>query len=442
MLQNDNKKLKKEISVFVATALVVGNMMGSGIFMLPSNLANVGGVGTSILAWIFTGAGSLILALTFANLGSKIPKTGGAYEYARLAYGEFTGFMTAWLYWNGSWIGNATIFIVVTTYLGTVFPALLTNNIFAFIFCSLILWGFTFINIMGTKFVGKITTAITVFKIGLFIFFIVVAGFNFDVNNLIPLFPEGKGLNTLPLTAAITLWAFMGLETASVTSGEIKDPEKNVKKSTILGMIISIVLYLGISIFAMGAMSQTELANSSAPIVDIISQFFGSEIMVALSISIAISISGTGLGWLLSTARVAYAAGEDGVFPKVFAKLHPKYNSPYISLIIGSILINLLFLLNFSKGLVGAYQLVVLLATLSYLPIYALCAMAEIILLGKETLKKSKKSYILLILRNILGFLFAIWAIYASGSETVMYGFLLIMLGIPLYVYMKIKNNK
>lgn len=441
MLENENKKLKKEIGLFVATALVVGNMMGSGIFMLPASLASVGGVGSSILAWIFTGAGSLLLALTFANLGSKIPKTGGAYEYARLAYGEFTGFLSAWLYWNGSWIGNATIFIVVTTYLGTVFPILINNNIAGFIFCSILLWTFTIVNIIGTKFAGKMTTIITVFKIALFIFFIIIAGSNFDSGNLLPLFPEGKGIETLPLTAAITLWAFMGLETASITSGEIKDPEKNVKKSTILGMIISIILYLAISIFAMGAMSQSELSQSGAPIIDIISQFLGSKFIRVLGVAIAISISGTGLGWLLSTARVAYAAGEDGIFPKVFSKLHPKFNSPYVSLIIGSILINLLFLLNFSQGLVGAYQFVVLLATLSYLPIYAICAMAEIILLGKEILKKSKKEYMWLVFRNSLAFAFSIWAIYASGSETVMYGFLLIMLGVPVYVYMKMKKS-
>lgn len=436
-----NPKLKKEIGLFTATALVVGNMMGSGIFMLPASLASVSGPGATILAWILTGLGSLILALTFANLGSKIPKTGGTYEYSRLAYGNFMGFMTAWLYWNGSWIGNATIFIVVATYLGEVIAALTNSDVIGFLFCSAILWISTFINIRGTKLAGIVTSVITVFKVLLFIFFIIIGIMNFDVANLTPMFPIEKGITTIPMAAALTLWAFMGLETASVAGGEIKNPEKNVKRSTIMGMLISTVLYILISIVAMGAMNQRELASSTAPISDIIVKVLNLKSLDILNIAIAISILGTGMGWLLSTARVAYAAGEDGIFPKTFAKLHPKYNTPYTALIIGSICINIIFLMNFTKGLAGAYNFIVVLATLSYLPIYAISTIAEIILMVKEDKKLSFKKHIGLIIRCLIGFVFSVWAIYASGAETVMYGFILILLGVPVYGYMSIKKH-
>lgn len=436
-----NPKLKKEIGLFTATALVVGNMMGSGIFMLPASLASVSGPGATILAWILTGLGSLILALTFANLGSKIPKTGGTYEYSRLAYGNFMGFMTAWLYWNGSWIGNATIFIVVATYLGEVIAALTNSAVIGFLFCSAILWISTFINIRGTKLAGIITSVITVFKVLLFIFFIIIGIMNFDVANLTPMFPIEKGITTIPMAAALTLWAFMGLETASVAGGEIKNPEKNVKRSTIMGMLISTVLYILISIVAMGAMNQRELASSTAPISDIIVKVLNLKSLDILNIAIAISILGTGMGWLLSTARVAYAAGEDGIFPKTFAKLHPKYNTPYTALIIGSICINIIFLMNFTKGLAGAYNFIVVLATLSYLPIYAISTIAEIILMVKEDKKLSFKKHIGLIIRCLIGFVFSVWAIYASGAEIVMYGFILILLGVPVYGYMSIKKH-
>ncbi|WP_300350291.1 amino acid permease [Clostridium sp.] len=436
-----NPKLKKEIGLFTATALVVGNMMGSGIFMLPASLASVSGPGATILAWILTGLGSLILALTFANLGSKIPKTGGTYEYSRLAYGNFMGFMTAWLYWNGSWIGNATIFIVVATYLGEVIAALTNSAVIGFLFCSAILWISTFINIRGTKLAGIVTSVITVFKVLLFIFFIIIGIMNFDVANLTPMFPIEKGITTIPMAAALTLWAFMGLETASVAGGEIKNPEKNVKRSTIMGMLISTVLYILISIVAMGAMNQRELASSTAPISDIIVKVLNLKSLDILNIAIAISILGTGMGWLLSTARVAYAAGEDGIFPKTFAKLHPKYNTPYTALIIGSICINIIFLMNFTKGLAGAYNFIVVLATLSYLPIYAISTIAEIILMVKEDKKLSFKKHIGLIIRCLIGFVFSVWAIYASGAETVMYGFILILLGVPVYGYMSIKKH-
>lgn len=434
-------KLKKEIGLFTATALVVGNMMGSGIFMLPASLAGVSGPGATIMAWILTGLGSLILALTFANLGSKIPKTGGTYEYSRLAYGNFMGFMTAWLYWNGSWIGNATIFIVVATYLGEVVTSLTNSPIAGFLFCSAILWICTYINIRGTKLAGTVASVITVFKVLLFVFFIIVGLMYFNLANLTPMFPAEKGISTIPAAAALTLWAFMGLETASVAGGEIKDPEKNIKRSTIMGMLISTILYILISIVAMGAMSQNELATSTAPISDIIVKVLNLKSLNILNVAIAISILGTGMGWLLSTARVAYAAGEDGIFPRTFAKVHPKYDTPYVALIIGSIFINIIFLMNFTKGLAGAYNFIVVLATLSYLPIYAFSTIAEIILMVKEDKKPTFKKHLGLIIRCLLGFAFATWAIYASGAEIVMYGFILILLGVPVYGYMSIKKH-
>ena len=438
-----NTKLKKEIGLFTATALVVGNMMGSGIFMLPASVAKVSGPGGAIIAWVLTGLGSLVLAMTFANLGSKIPKTGGIYEYSRLAYGDFMGFISAWLYWNGSWIGNATIFIVLITYLGEIIPALTTIPIVGFIFATVILWGTTYINIRGTKFAGFMASAITVFKVILFIFFILVGLMSFDMKNLQPFFPDDKGISTIPAAAAITFWAFIGLETATVAGGEIKNPEKNISRSTILGILISIILYLIISIVAMGAMPQHRLAISTAPISEIIANRFKiNSIGNILNLAISISVLGTAIGWILSTARVAFAAGEDNIFPTIFAKVHPKYNTPYVALIIGSVLINITFLLNFVKGLSDAYNFIVLLATLSYLPIYAASTMAELLLIAKKQKKFTFRNSICLVLKVGIGFFFSLWTIVASGAETVMYGFILILLGIPVYSYIKIKNEK
>ncbi len=425
----------------MATALVISNMVGAGILMLPATLAGVAGPGATLIAWVLTGIGALILALTFANLGSKIPKNGGIYEYSRMAYGSFGGFMSAWLYWNGTWIGNASMFVVITTYLGAVFPILVDNHLISFLFSSAILWICTLINIRGTKFVGSITTALTVFKIILFGAFIIIAFMGFNSANLTPIFPQGKGIGTIPIAAGITLWAFMGLETASVTGGEIKNPERNIKLSTIFGMLISAGLYIVISFAAMGAMNQTQLANSTAPISDIISKVLKVGNLSFISVFIAISVFGTALGWLLSTARVSQAAGEDGVFPKAFSKIHPKYGTPHVSLIIGGVLVNIILVMNFTSGLSGAYSFIVLLATLSYLPVYAFTAIAEIILMAKGRRRASLKNYSLLVIRALIAFAFCIWGIISSGATTVMYGFILMMLGVPVYSYMRIKGG-
>ena len=160
----EDKNLKKEISLFMATMLVCGNMVGSGVFMLPSTLAQVSGAGGTIIAWILTTIGSILIAISFANLGSKYPQDGGAYYYTKEAFGDFAGFLSAWLYWNGSWIGNAAIIVAATSYLSVVVP-ILNNPIMSLIFSSFILWTFTFLNMAGVKKAGIIQAFITVFKI-------------------------------------------------------------------------------------------------------------------------------------------------------------------------------------------------------------------------------------------------------------------------------------
>lgn len=439
-LSSKKKDLKKEIGLVIAIVLVFSNIMGSGIFMIPSQLAQVGGVGSSIIAWGITGTGAIILALTFANLGSKMPRNGGIVEYSKESFGDFMGFMTAWVYWNGSWIGNATLFIVILDYLSKAF-SILNNPFIGFGFCTALLWTFTYINIRGAKLAGKFGTVLIVVKLLALIFFIVVGLTIFNMHNMEPVFPKGRGTSTIPLTAAITFWAFTGLESASVTSGEIKNPEKNVRRSTIIGVSVSMVVYLIISIVAMGAMSQSTLAASSAPITEIVSMVLGSKVATYLTVIIAISICGSSIMWLLSAGRAAYGAGESQVFPKVFSKVHKKYKTPYMALIIGAICINLILILNFIPGFTGAYNFIVLLSTLSYMPVYAVSTIAEIILLRKNKGKNTPLYILKTSIRPIIGFIFCVWGIYAAGSQAALYGFLLIMFGIPFYGYMKIKKS-
>ena len=436
----ENKSLKKEISLFMATMLVCGNMIGSGVFMLPSTLAQVAGPGATVIAWILTTIGSILIAISFANLGAKYPSTGGAYQYTKEAFGDFAGFLSAWLYWNGSWIGNAAIIVAITSYASAVIP-ILNNPMVSIIFSSSILWIFTLINIAGVKKAGKIQSFVTVFKIGFFALFIIVAFLNFDTSNILPLYPQGKGLSTVPLAATSTLWAFVGLESATVTAGELKDPEKNVKKSTIYGIIIAAIIYLLISIGSMGAMNNAELAQSSAPLTDILRNSLGNEVGKLLTIAVVVCILGTVIGWLLSTARVGYAAGVDGVFPKFFGKINDKTGTPVNSLIFGSILVNILLIMNFQKGMVDTFTFITILATLSYLPVYLLSVSAEMMLAFKGESKFNFKIFIKKSILPLLAFIYVIWTIYGSGAETVMWGFILMLIGIPVYIYNYHKNK-
>ncbi|QRF24729.1 amino acid permease [Alicyclobacillus sp. TC] len=415
-------------------------MMGSGIFMLPATLAQKSSPGAILLAWILTGAGSLLLALSFAKLGTRYPRSGGPYEFSRQAFGGFTGFLNAWLYWNGSWIGNVAVILAIASYTSSFWPALQTSHWLGFLFTSSILWIFTIINLLGVRLAGKVQTVITIFEVLLFLGFIAVASIHFNANNLLPLFPVHKGLSTTSNAASYTLWAFIGLESATVAAGEIRNPKKNVARSTIAGIAIATLLYMAINLFAMGAMNETQLANSSAPIADIMEKFLGHTVGEIITFGAIISVLGTTVGWLLSTARVAYAAGEDGVFPKIFAKVHPTFHTPYMALIIGSLLANLLLLMNYTKSLSSAFNFVTLLATLSYLPVYAFTAASEIMLAQRTQQKIKIGGFILRFAAPLLAFIYTIWAIYGSGAQTVMYGFLLMLSGVPFYLYMNRKQ--
>ncbi|WP_370832351.1 APC family permease [Clostridium sp.] len=436
----ENKSLKKEISLFMATMLVCGNMIGSGVFMLPSTLAQVSGPGATIIAWILTTIGSVLIAISFANLGTKYPSTGGAYQYTKEAFGDFTGFLSAWLYWNGSWIGNAAIIVAITSYASAVIPVL-NNSIVSLVFSSAILWIFTLVNVAGVKKAGKIQAFVTVFKIGFFALFIIIAFLNFDTNNILPMYPEGKGLSTVPLAATSTLWAFVGLESATVTAGELKNPEKNVRKSTIYGIIISAIIYLLISIGSMGAMSNSELAQSSAPLTDILTNALGNGVGKILTVAVVVCILGTIIGWLLSTARVGYAAGVDGVFPKFFGKISNKTGTPINSLIFSSALVNILLVMNFQKGMVDTFTFITILATLSYLPVYLLSVAAEMMLTFRGESEFNFKIFIKKSILPLLAFIYVIWTIYGSGAEIVMWGFILMLAGIPVYIYNHHKNK-
>ena len=206
-------------------------------------------------------------------------------------------------------------------------------------------------------------------------------------------------------------------------------------------MIIASVIYILISLGSMGAMSNSELSLSSAPLTDILTKALGSGVGKILTIAVAVCILGTTIGWILSTARVSYAAGIDGVFPKFFGKIHPKYQTPVNSLVIGSVLVNILLIMNFQKSMVSTFTFITLLATLSFLPVYLLSIGAEIMLMFKGEEEFNLKIFLKKSSLALLAFTYTLWTIYGSGAETVMWGFILMLIGIPFYIYNYHKNT-
>lgn len=439
----DNNNLKRELGLASATAIVVGNMMGSGIFTAPQSLAQVSNPLVTILAWIITGIGSVFIALSFANLGTKYPSTGGPIVYVNKAFGEYTAFSIAWTFWIGSWIGNAAIITAIIRYLTPFFPILSENGLIAFLVSSAFLWLVTYINYRGVKEAGIVGVITTTLKLGVMLVFLIIALYGFNPEHLKTYSSsEVQGFGSLPNAIAVTLWSFIGLEGAAISAGEIKNPEVNVKRSTILGTIFAAVLYIILSLLAMGGLSQANLAVSDAPLADIINNITGASWGGSfISLGIVISAAGACSGWILTTARVAYAAGEDGLFPKFFSKIHPKFKTPVVALIFSSLCTNLLLILNYISNLTEAFDFMINLATLSFIPAYALSACAEIILTYKDGKKLSLGRFFKHSFFSLLAFVYSIYIIYGSGSESAMWVFILMLIGIPFYCYKKIQDK-
>lgn len=355
-MNSEGSKLKRELGPVAATAIVVGNMIGSGIFMSPATMARATDPKTSLIAWVITAIGSILIALSFAKLGTRMPKTGGPIVYTRAAFGDFASFLIAWSYWIGAWVGNAAIITGFMSYF-TYFMPQANTPIIAFLMSSAVLWIFTIINILGVKNAGIIGVVSTVLKVLALIIFMAIAVLHFNPQNFSTISSkEVTGMGTLPAAIAIALWAFVGLESATLPAGEIKDPEVNIRRSTIYGTLVTAIIYLAISVVAIGAMNQLALSKSDAPLADIINNVTGGTWGgTFIAIGAVISTLGATSGWILTTARSSFGAAEDKLFPAFFGKVHPKYNTPAISLIISGVCANVLLIMNYVGTLKSAF---------------------------------------------------------------------------------------
>ncbi len=192
----------------------------------------------------------------------------------------------------------------------------------------------------------------------------------------------------------------------------------------------------------MGGLPQDMLAKSNSPMSDILALHLSSRAVNLFLLAIVITIFGTIAGWIMLTARISYAAAVDGMFPEAFAKIHPKYRTPHVGIIINGILTNIVLLMNYTGSMTSAYNFMILLATLAYLPVYAITNAADILLLSKREEKFNLGNFITNSIVPLIGFIYAIWAVYGTGAESALYGLILGFIGIPFYIYMKMKDKK
>jgi APA family basic amino acid/polyamine antiporter len=428
----------KKIGIWTSTSLVMGNMIASAMFMLPATLSSYGSI--SLIGWVVSGLGAICLALVFSWLSQLMPvANGGPYAYTREGLGDFAAFLVAWGYWLSIWSTNAAIAVAFLSYLTVFAPALGVNSMLAVGVGLSSIWFLTWINTRGIRDAGAVQVVTTILKIAPLLLVTIGGLFYIHTENYFPFNSSGtSNINAITTTATLTLFAFLGLECATIPSGQVENPEKTVPRATLYGTLAVTLLYILGTVVIMGVLSPSMLQTSKAPFADAAASMWGEWARYLVAGGAVMSTFGALNGWILMQGQIPAAAAVDKLFPSVL-KTENKFGSPYISIIAGSVFVSFLLLMNFSRSLADTYQFIILLSTMTVLVPYLFSAVSFAILAVRTKQLKWNSATKLTI--ALLAFGYSMWAVGGSGQETVYWGFLLLMAGVPLYGWSKMRKN-
>ncbi len=430
---------KEKMGLWMLTALVAGNMIGSGVFLLPADLAKIGSI--SLYGWLFTTVGVFSLAILFARMSLWIPKAGGPYAYAKVVLGRYLGFQTAYSYWIAIWVGNAAMAIATIGYLRIFFPVL-ENPLLTCLVAIAEIWLLTIINLNGAKVVGVVQLATTLGKLFPILLIGTVGWFYFHPHYFTAGFnvSSKSHFHAISAAASLTLWAFIGVESATVSSGAVRNPHRNVPLATLLGTAIAAVAYISSSSAMMGMLPNSALANSSAPFALAASQILGKWGNYLVALGAVISCLGALNGWILLQGEIPSDAAADGLFPAIFNRCN-RHGVPVLGLMITSGLISLLLLCTMSQTLTKQFETIILIAVLANLLPYLYTAIAGIVML-RQQLSQAPIAFMGYLLVMLFAAIYSIWAIVGCGKQTLLLGLLFLLTTVPLYWLLKRSDAK
>ena len=427
--------MKSKLGLWMCVSLVAGNMIGSGIFLLPASLAPYGSI--SILGWLITSAGAVALAVIFSRLARRSPAAGGPYAYTRAVFGDFAGFIVGWGYWISILATNAALAVAFVSYLTRFIPALARQRAAAALVALGAVWLLTGVNAMGVRAGGRMQVLTTVLKI-LPLAAVALFGLaHFDAANLEPA-PEIAVHVVGSTTAAVTLtlWAFLGLESATIPAEDVRDPRRTIPRATLIGTVATAMLYIAGTTAVMGVMDTARLSSSDAPFAEAASLMWGGWAGDLVAAGAAISCFGALNGWILLQGMLPLATARDGLFPALFARVS-RHGTPLAGMLISSVLVTALIGMNYTRALVPLFTFVILLATFSCLVPYLFSTLAEMTITLRERREHRHALAPLHLAVAATAFLYAIWAMVGAGREAVGWGLLLLVVGAPVYGLMK-----
>jgi basic amino acid/polyamine antiporter, APA family len=421
------KEKNTKMGIVLLTLFVSGTIVGSGVYMLPASLANFGSIG--LLAWVLTAIGAIFLALVFAKMGALFPAKGGPYAYAHAEFGDYIGFQTAYCYWIAAFVGNASLIPPIIGYVSVFFP---NAKQYSLLIGLGLVWLFAIINLYGVRNVGIVGAVTTILKFMPILVVTFLGWQYFNPANITQSFNiSGQpAIHVLTLAAALTLWSFVGVESATVPAGDIIKPRYTIPIATILGTLIAAMAYIVTCTSIMGMMPMKELAACESPFAAAGKIILGSWGAYFITFGALFSLLGGLNAWTLLETQVAMAAANDGLFPGLFA-VKNRYGVPVWGIIITTIIISFLLIISSSMNIIKQFEVFILAATTMQVIPYLYTSVAEFIyMIRHRKIAAHFKAHIFI---AIIGTLFSFWAIVGSGYKIVYFVMLFILMSIPLY---------
>ncbi len=443
----------KQLGLIALIGIVISAMIGGGIYNLPQNMAESASAGSIILAWLVTSIGVWFIANTFRILSAARPElTNGLYAYAESGFGKFIGFFVAYGYWVCNCFALVAYSVLVTDTLNYFLPYFKGgNNIPSIIVGSGITWFMYLLTLKGAKQTGAMNIVGTIGKIVPVIVFIAATAAIFKISVFMTNFwGADKGVplefslkNVMPQiksTMLVTLWLFIGIEGAVVVSGRAKSQEV-VRRSTIWGYLLTLILYIVVSLLPLGIYSQPEISTMANPSTAyIMLDKFGAWGEILMNIGVLLSVLSSWLVWMLMLGEMPLAAAKNGTFPRVFLKEN-KSGAPVPALLATTIITQVILILSYFAG--NAWDTMISITSVMSLPCYFFCTLFLVkIIIKNEYPEKIFAGRTNAMITGLVGSLYGLWLIYAAGLSYMMIACIVYAIGIPLYITAVKRNNK
>jgi len=423
---------RQRISFWTCTALVVGNVIGMGIFLLPSSLAPYGF--NALIGWGITLLGCLTLARVFAHLSAALPGADGPYGYVRETLGDLPAYMAMWAYWVSLWLTNAALATGVVGYLTVVVPGL--AEVPSMAFALALVWLFVLVNLLGVRTGGVVQIVTTALKLLPMLAIAALGGW-------VLLSSPGSYVAHPPTTpvsfggvmaaSTIALFAMLGIESASIPAERVDDPGRTIPRATMAGAVVVAAIYLVVCAVPLLLIRQDVLASAGAPFALLMEQFGAAGSGRWLALFVVVSGLGALNGWTLLAGQLTRTMAANGVLPSLLMRGN-RHGAPTTALVVTGVLASVMVWMSYSSSLVAAFTFITLLVTAANLPLYLACALALAVLWRRGAAPCRGRGVLLV---AVIATLYVVYAFIGIGGAPFVYALGLIAAGLPLYFFMR-----